>query len=151
MEIQSEAAVLRARRVELQRLAARYVDELGKVPEVAAQPVRDKLAAIGQEQAGLEGRLAKLTAQARTQAAEEERQGAIRWFCETALRGLDALDAEGRRRLLGVLIDEIVVRPHELEIHGVLPGVDTVQSGETSRTVFEPRSYRLVIPVAGSA
>ena len=52
-------------------------------------------------------------------------------FCATALRGLDALEPEGRRRLLRTLIDEIVVRGDVIEIRGVLPPQGAKVASET--------------------
>lgn len=63
--------------------------------------------------------------------AGEARQDAIRAFCATALHGLDALEPEGRRRLPGTLIDEIVVWGDVIEIRGVLPPQSARVASET--------------------
>jgi site-specific DNA recombinase len=146
VEVRSEVAHLRRALTELDRQEGRlldaYVDETLQVPAL-----RERLAELGRQRAGLGERLAAAEARVADHTADEARRGAIAAFCRQALRGIGALTLEGRQRLLRALVDEIRVG-ETVEIHGVLP-VLTVENCPVTQeqpSSSAPTRYTLLIP-----
>lgn len=121
VELRSAAEHLTRQLRDLERQEQRLLD-LYLAEGLAVASVRERLAEFNRRRAGLKERLAHAETLAVASAAEEGRQVAIRRYCSQALRGLEKLDPDGRQRLLRALIDEVVLKEGEVEIHGVLPG-----------------------------
>ena len=121
VELRSEVEHLGRQLADLERQEERLLD-LYLTEGVGVDRVRARLEGLARQRAGIKERLAQAERQAAASTAEEGRQEAIRRYCSQALRGLGRLAPEGRRRLLGALVDEVVVREGEVELHGVLPG-----------------------------
>jgi site-specific DNA recombinase len=121
VEVRSEAAHLERQLAALDRKEARlldlYLDGAGDSPAV-----RRKLAELARRRTALTERAAQIRARVAQAEADAARQDGIARACRRALKGLAALDAEGRRQLLLALVDRVVIGEETLEIHGVLPG-----------------------------
>src|SRR5262249_12011262 len=82
VEVRSEVVSLRRELADVSRQEARlldaYVDETLQVPAL-----RDRLAVLGQQRAGLEARVAEGEARVRAQDAENARQAAVERFCQS--------------------------------------------------------------------
>lgn|SRR5262245_6308483 len=88
--------------------------------------VRGRLEALGRRRAALRERLARAEEIAASRSAQEAQHEAIERQRAQILRGIDRLTFEGRQTLLRTLLDEIVVRGSEVEIHGVLPAMKPI-------------------------
>ena len=75
----------------------------------------------------------------------EADQKAVSRFCATVRRGLGRLTPDGRQRLLRSLIEHVVIRAGELEIHGVLPGRELIQTRPDSNQ-YPVSRYSLTVP-----
>lgn len=142
VDVRAEAEEIRRELAEVTRQEARlldaYLDEALQVPVL-----RERLSGLGVRRAALHARLAEAERRAKAEQAAEGRAASLRAWCAEALRGLEALDLAGRRRLLLVLVDMVVVRDAELELHGVLPaGNCRPDQGQA-----ESSRYTLLIPV----
>src|SRR5262249_36541887 len=104
--------------------------------DLALDAVRGRLDELTRRRAGLHERLARAERIAAERRAQESQQEATRRFCTLTLKGLTKLDGQGRQQLLQALIDEIIVRPNELEIRGVLPGRWVPPSSARNRLDF---------------
>ena len=83
---------------------------------------------------------------------ENARQDAVKLFCRQALRGLGALNPEGRQGLLRLLVDTVVILDKLVEIHGVLPARvepppdDRNRPGpQDDRDSYDPLPYLIVV------
>jgi hypothetical protein len=100
--------------------------------------VESKLRELARHRGGLAEQLREAEAKVAQHAAGTASPDAIERLCAKARRGLDRLNAEGWRALLGQLVDEIRVNPDRtLEIRGIL-----------APEKMDRRSWR---PAAGSA
>jgi site-specific DNA recombinase len=150
VELRSEADHVGLRLAQLerqeQRLLDLYLDE-----SLRTEALRGRLEDLGRRRTELRARQARLEAAATAQRAREGSHDAIARWCTQARRGLERLDAAGRQRFLGAIVREIVVRGHDLEIHGMLPAPADLelrrpasQSGQ-----YAGAGYLLVISAEG--
>jgi hypothetical protein len=133
IEVRSEVEHLTRQLAEVERREARLLD-LYLEDDLQVPALRPRLEGLRTEKAGLTERLAKAQARIASQAAAGARQDAIEAFCRKARRGLGRLSPEGRRRLLGALVDQVVMRPDAIEIHGILPAQVTPTPPDRSRS-----------------
>jgi site-specific DNA recombinase len=121
VEVRSRVEHLGRQLADLERREAKLLD-LYLEDGIEAPTLRTKLEAIRQQKTQTEEQRAEAQRHVATQSAAAGRQQAIRDYCRLALRGLTKLTPEGRQRLLGALVDQIVLRDDHMEIHGVMPG-----------------------------
>jgi hypothetical protein len=120
VEVRSAIAHLRLELAEVERrehgLLRLYVDE-----DLSLSGLKDESDALAKRKVGLHERL--VAAEAAVAALHEQAgtRAAIVRGCEAALRGLDRLDLDGRRALLRLLVDQVVIQGETVEIHGCLP------------------------------
>ena len=121
IEVVSEAEYLARRLVEVERQEERLLDAYldDNLPKAL---LRKRLGELQGRKAELEAHLAQARRRAAKHEAEAAHQDAVERYCQVALRGLERLTPDGRHQLLRSLVDQIVVRPDPLEIHGILPG-----------------------------
>jgi 4-oxalocrotonate tautomerase len=99
------------------RLLERYLRDDTEIPAGVA---RDRVEALGRQRAGLEAQLTAAQARQAAQTAARGRQDAIRAACGSRPQN-SMLALEGRRELLGPLLDEITIVEHAIIIQGALP------------------------------
>jgi site-specific DNA recombinase len=154
VEVRSEGEHLARQLTDLERQAQRLLD-LYLEEQLAVPSLKSRLAELATRKTNVEERLAATRRVADLQHAQQAHQDAIRAFCAQALRGLAKLTPEGRQRLLRALVDEIVLRGTEIEIHGVLPG-RWIPPNDRNRShaqhvvdSYEPKGYLLVVHAPG--
>jgi site-specific DNA recombinase len=100
-----------------QRLLDLYVDE-----QIDKREIAGRLRSLAQERQRLTEELGRVESQATAHGALGGHLDAVERWCGQARRGLQRLTPEGRRQLLGDLVDEIRVgADRELEVRGILP------------------------------
>jgi hypothetical protein len=119
-EVESEAQHVRRQLDEVGRQEHRLLD-LFLDETMRTDVVRGRLEALGRRRIALRERLARVEALVASRAAAEAQHAAIERRCAQVLRGIDRLTLEGRQILLRALLDEVVVRGSDVELHGVLP------------------------------
>jgi hypothetical protein len=119
VEVTSEAEHLRRQLTALDRQERRLLDlYLRDDSPVPAGVARDRVEVFRRQRADLQARLTAAQARQAAQTAAQGPQEAIRAGCEVAARGLDRLTLEGRRELLGTLLDAITVVESAIIIEG---------------------------------
>jgi site-specific DNA recombinase len=121
IEVQSEAEVLRRQLADAERKTSALLDLVAD-PALPTAMLRARLTELGRQAEGLRTRLAAAEARVRETAGQTVAlDGAVAVACQTILAGLEALDDEGRRQLLGRLIRAILVYDDRIEVRGLLP------------------------------
>ena len=119
VELQSRVAHLQKQIAKIRQDERRLID-LFVGDREQQELVQAKLRALAKQKAGLAEHLQRAEEQAAKHGALS-RLDAIERLCEQARRGLDRLDADGRRKLLLDLVDEIKIgHDRSLEIYGFL-------------------------------
>jgi len=131
IEVRSEVEHLTKQLAEMERREARLLD-LYLEDDLQVPALKARLEDLRRAKTGIGERLARTQAQITSQEAAGARQDAIRVFCRQARRGLARLTPEGRRRLLGALLDQVILRPEAIEIHGILPAQPSPPRGDRS-------------------
>lgn len=106
----------------------RLVDGYGKglIPDELMRPrmtaLQNERQGIAERAEAVERDLLRLDTEAHAEAGALE-------FARKVAEGIDALDDEGRQRLLRLVVREIVVSPEKLVIRSILPGSDPDDGG----------------------
>ena len=130
VEVASEVEHLRRQLTAVDRQERRLLDlYLGDDDPVPAGIARDRVEAFRRRRVDLQAQLTAAQARQAAQTVDRGRQDAIRSACEVRARGLDRLTLEGRRELLGTLLDQITVVENDIIIEGALP-IQGPESGE---------------------
>jgi site-specific DNA recombinase len=133
VEVRSEVDHLTKQLAEVERREVRLLD-LYLEDDLQVPALKARLEDLRRAKAGISERLARAQARIAAHEAAGARHDAIRRFCRQARRGLTRLTPEGQRRLLGALVDQIVMRPEAVEIHGILPTQAPPPRGDRSRS-----------------
>jgi site-specific DNA recombinase len=128
-EVRSQVDHLRRQLAETAKQEQRILD-LFLDDRLRTDAVRGRLEHLGRRRATVGEQLARAEALVASRDAVEAQQDAIARQCAQVLRGIDRLTLEGRQTLLRSLVDQVVIRGRELEIHGILLSVESTTPAE---------------------
>jgi site-specific DNA recombinase len=118
------------------------------------QALKSKLKGVTARKLAVRERLSELEDQQRAAAAEHQNQTSVENFCRLAFRGLQALDREGRQKLLRLLVDTITVTGQKIEVSGILPRTAELQinkpEGHTASTDYIVHNDKTLWPPAAA-